>query len=385
MPKDQFTEVTNQSWFGRIGNALKGILFGLILIIGSFILLFWNEGRSVQRIHTLNEGRKVVVHASPVMVKPANEGKLVHLSGEATTDEILEDKDFGIKGNFVKLKRLAKMYQWKESKSSKHEKKVGGGTETQTTYDYSLDWSEQLINSDNFKTPAGHQNPKSMPYYSMVYIAQKVNIDDFLLSDSLKKKMNNFDPLGIEDAALPTDLQGKAKKESGEFYFGNSSASPQIGDLRVKFLVVKPSQVTIIAKQVGNSFEPYYVSTGDSIELLQTGRLSIQEMFHRAETENKILTWILRVVGFMFMFFGLALLLNPIAVFADVIPFLGNIAEAGIGLVAFLAAIVLSFCTIAVAWLFYRPLLSITLFAIVAGSIYLITHKLKKAPQPINK
>jgi hypothetical protein len=32
MSNDSFTEVTSQSWFSRLGNALKGIIFGLILV-----------------------------------------------------------------------------------------------------------------------------------------------------------------------------------------------------------------------------------------------------------------------------------------------------------------------------------------------------------------
>ena len=45
MPEDNFTEVTNDSWFGRLGNAIKGVVFGLLLFVVAFPLLFWNEGR----------------------------------------------------------------------------------------------------------------------------------------------------------------------------------------------------------------------------------------------------------------------------------------------------------------------------------------------------
>ena len=33
MSEDSFTEVTTESWLGRIGGALKGIVFGLVLFI----------------------------------------------------------------------------------------------------------------------------------------------------------------------------------------------------------------------------------------------------------------------------------------------------------------------------------------------------------------
>jgi hypothetical protein len=56
-----FTESTTQSWFSRIGNAIKGVLVGLVLFVVSFPLLFWNEGRAVQAYMGLAEGKNSVV------------------------------------------------------------------------------------------------------------------------------------------------------------------------------------------------------------------------------------------------------------------------------------------------------------------------------------
>ena len=52
-------------------------------------------------------------------VDTANDGKLVHLTGLATTEDVLEDNDFGISANAIKLKRAVQMYQWKETKKTK--------------------------------------------------------------------------------------------------------------------------------------------------------------------------------------------------------------------------------------------------------------------------
>ena len=40
MAADRITEVTNRSWFGRLGSAFKGILVGLALY-ATGALLFW--------------------------------------------------------------------------------------------------------------------------------------------------------------------------------------------------------------------------------------------------------------------------------------------------------------------------------------------------------
>ena len=142
-----YTEISNQSWFGRIGSSIKGVIFGIILFILAFPLLFWNEGRAVKRYKALEEGAGAVISVTADKVDPANDGKLVHITAKAITKDILEDSEFGISANAVKLKRVAKMYQWKEIKKSERTKKVGGGTTTKTTYFYEKEWSNKLINS----------------------------------------------------------------------------------------------------------------------------------------------------------------------------------------------------------------------------------------------
>ncbi len=103
MTENSFTEVTNQSWFSRIGGAIKGIVFGVIIFIVGFPLLFWNEGRAVNRYKALKEGAGVVVSVADDKVDAANDGKLVHLTGLATTEEVLKDNEFGISATAIKL------------------------------------------------------------------------------------------------------------------------------------------------------------------------------------------------------------------------------------------------------------------------------------------
>jgi len=375
---DSFTEVTNESWFSRLGGAVKGILFGLILIAVSFALLFWNEGRAVKRQKALEEGEGKVVSVSADKVDPANEGKLVHLSGQATTDEELTDPVFGIQANALKIRRSVEMYQWEQSTSSETKKKLGGGTETVTTYSYSKDWSASVINSGEFKDSQGHDNPKSMPYTSEDWQAKKVNLGGFLLSSSLISMINAFEPLAAGNGEqLPNALKENTKVVDGGFYIGEAPGTPNVGDLRITFNIVKPLGVSVISTQKGDSFVPYKSSNGNSVELLQTGTHTAEEMFQKAMDDNKMLTWMLRGLGFILMMIGFNMLFKLASVMADVIPILGNIVGAGTGIIAFLLAASLSLVTIAIAWVFYRPVLGISLLVIAAVLIFLIIKKLK--------
>src|SRR4051812_44070939 len=45
------------------------------------------------------------------------------------------------------------MYQWKEDKKQETQDNLGGGQTTTTTYDYTREWSDDAINSSEFKHP----------------------------------------------------------------------------------------------------------------------------------------------------------------------------------------------------------------------------------------
>ena len=91
---DSLTETTSTSWLSRIGQSIKGVLFGLVLVIAAAVGLFWNEGRAVQTERSLGEGGSVVVDADTARVDPAGDGKLVHLTGDLKTSAKLIDPGF---------------------------------------------------------------------------------------------------------------------------------------------------------------------------------------------------------------------------------------------------------------------------------------------------
>ena len=379
MSNDSYTEVTHQSWFKRLGNAFKGIIIGIILVVVSFGLLFWNEGRSVKRHKTLQEGGGAVISISADILNPENDGKLVHLSGMATTDETLSDEVFGIGVNALKLERAVEMYQWQESQSSEEKKKLGGGTETVTKYTYSKTWASNLINSGDFKKPEGHRNPDAMPFESEVKTAQDASIGAFSLSPSLIGKIHAYTPVSLNsDYTLPETLEDQAQVTSNTLFFGSNPASPRIGDVRISFKEVKPRDISLVARQKNSSFEPYIAKAGGTIELLVTGIQNAESMFQQAEKSNTILTWVLRAVGFFVMFLGFKTILAPLSILADVLPILGSIAGAGTSLVSGLIAVVLSLLTISIAWFVYRPLLGIIIIALAGGAGFLLFIKLRK-------
>jgi len=378
---DSFQVTSSSSWFSRIGQSLGGIVFGLILLLVGVVLLFWNEGRAVQTYQSLKEGQGLVLNIDGGAVDTANDGKLVHLTADATTEEALVDEDFGISANAIRLRRNAEMYQWKETEKSETRQKLGGGEETVTTYTYSKEWSSGLNNSAHFHDAAGHENPSEFPYDSMTWDAEDVAVGAFFLSADLISALADFTELPVREMPEGAAWPENARPDKGGIYLGADPAQPQIGDVRLKYEVVEPGPVSLIAAQSGDSFSAYRTKAGDALAMITAGRVPAQQMFEDALSENALLTWLLRLGGFVLLWFGFSLLFAPLSVLADVVPLFGKLVGAATGLIALLLALALALTVIALAWLFFRPLLGITLLVLAVVAAVLGFRAFGKRPQ----
>ncbi len=361
---DQFTEVTTKSWGSRLMDSIRGLFLGLILIIGSLILLWWNEGRAIHTENDLKDGSKNVVHLQSNVPLPENEDKLVHLTGMVNTNDTLNDPDFNIYTNAIALKRNVLFYQWEETSEEKTEKELGGSEKTTTTYSYSKNWVSNKINSNNFKKPEGHVNNSAYSYSNSSYEAENVFIDSFKLSKEVIDKISNFEPFPLDSSSKNDSY----KISSNTIYLGsgNLENNPQIGDVKISFEVVKSSQlVSVISKQSQNTLVPFVGKNGSSINELMYGEVSADVMFKEAISNNKMFTWLLRLLGLVFCISGFTLLFKPLVIIGDFVPFIGSIVGIGTGLVSTILGMILSFITVAIAWFFYRPIISIILIAVV--------------------
>ena len=373
---NKFVETTSTSWGSRIVGSIKGILVGILFFFGSFYLLVWNEGNAVRTTQANEEGAASVKSLPEPKLSGENEGKLIHIQGEATTKDVVADNDFGVTEPALKLIRIVEYYQWKETEKSTTKKKVGGGEETVTEYTYSTEWTSDPINSGDFRIPEDHTNTTSVNYDDYAAYAQTVTLGEFTLSSNLVGQINQTENLTL-NASVKAPSGGEIK--NNYMYFGSKNeGSPQVGDARVHFEVVRPMQVSIVAKQASNSLEAYPTHSGKTLELLYYGKLSAAEIFEKEEQMNTIITWALRGGGFFLMFLGLTLVFKPISVLGDVVPFIGNLLGAGIGLISGLVAFVLSVVTIAIAWVAYRPVLGISLLAVAGVGLYLIIRARNK-------
>lgn len=375
------TVTTSQSWFSRLGSSIKNVFIGFILIIGSIVLLFWNEGRAVKTEQSLKEGASLVVSVSSDVKDVSNEGKLIHFLGEARTPSILTDVDFGVGGSALKLKRIVEVYQWEENSKSQTNEKLGGGTETTTTYTYSQDWFDRIIDSSDFQEAETHINPKTKSYENKEWLAVNVSVGTYEIPEDLLTALSGYQPFTVTSdmlATLPYATQEKVELTGNMLYLqASNSAMPQIGNSRIRYEIISPQVVSVIAKQSAETLVPYMTKNGRIISMIQTGSHTAAEMFEGALSGNRAMTWILRLVGTLLMYIGLRMTFGVLPIVAAVVPFVGRIVGVGMSLVSGLFTLIGASVTIAVAWIAYRPLIGIILLLVAGLGIALLVRASK--------
>jgi len=168
-------------------------------------------------------------------------------------------------------------------------------------------------------------------------------------------------------------------------YLGISPNSPQIGDVRITFTKVVPTDISLIAKVNGSTFEAYKAKNGQKFTRIEMGKVSADEMLEHAKSENNTWTWVLRVLGIMLVVGGLKAMFGLLPMLFKVLPFLGSIVGAGVGLVCWVFGVAWSFIIIAIAWLVFRPIIGISLLAVsIAGIVFLKKQAAKRKAAQAN-
>ena len=385
-----YTEVTSKNWFQRLGESFTGIIAGIIIICAGTWLLWWNEERTFKTAGAIGEAEILAQEINNVSTLDSSlNGQVIHATGRAETQEILRDPIFKISVNAIKLQRDVEFYQWEEHEESETRKKLGGGEETITTYTYNKKWTSEPVDSQNFRDPSYKNSNKIIAKVEDADIwAKDVNFGAYKLPDFLihsiggeiSFNITSFDARAAQNLLLVQgNKRGLIHASGNTIYLGSNPANPEIGDVRISFKQILPADISIIAQISGNTFSQYKATNGYTFSRLEMGRVSMSDMFEHARTSNKIMSWILRLVGTLAIIMSLSIIFRPLSVAGDLIPFIGSIIGALTGFAAFLLGLAWSLIVIAVAWVRFRPLISGILIAIALGLIILSFMKSRKS------
>lgn len=358
---DQYKVVTTKGFGNRIVDSIKGIGIGILLFLASFYVLYWNEGRV-----DLSQVAKTAINISATEAAPADaNGKLVSTMGKVTSGETIGDDLYLNPGKYLSVTRDVEMYAWVEKSASSSTQNTGGSETTETTYTYEKQWTSAPSSSSNFKSPAGHENPsKNTENTTKNVSAAKVGNYDI---DMANISLPGYSKVTMNTVNVKVPANGQI---SGDYLYVPSAgtASPVIGDLRVKYTALNQDiDAVVFGKLNSSKLEPFIDFKNDNAKLYRMfTEGSVDAAIAKLSTEHKLLTWGLRLAGFLMMWIGLSALFAPISTFLDILPFLGSLSRAMIGVVTFIVALVLSVVTIFVSMILHN------IYAVIACAVVLV-------------
>ena len=345
-------------------NKSGGILVGIIFILAGIFLLWFNEGRTVKTKAAIMEAEDEYIDVSSETIDKNNEGKLIATNGKLEVSyDGATDTTFDIHVAKPKLKRTVEMYQWKETCEDNNGNEVCR---------YSMVWDDEIINSNAFED-ATHNNPSSMPYSSETFTADGSKIGGFSLNRELLNQLNADKKINLQDSAKITNM---GLTNDGTYYTNVQNETPKVGDIRISFSYSDATNVSVLAVQNNNGFSKFTSKEGYSIYELEEGTLTGKQILQKLSDENNMTKWIFRLMGTIFIIGGFAAIISPLQRLANFIPFFGTVFGWVTGFATFILGLALSLIVIALAWLRYRPLLSIGLLIGVL-IVIILTKKLK--------
>ncbi len=256
---------------------------------------------------------------------------------------------------------------------------------TQTAYERFYGVQPKATQPQATPQPAAPAVPDSV--YASLSDSAKAVID---AQKAAQDSINN----AIANAQNKVDLQ-YVHQAGNILYFGKVFGSPQVGDVRVTFEKIVPAKVTVMAVVDGDTFKPFKAKNGKRSEWLKMGKKTGDQIIEDAQDANTIMTWLWRIVGILLVISAFKNIFGFLETLLKVVPFIANIFGFGVGIVCTILGVVWSLIVIALAWLFYRPVLAIILLAIAGFLVWVFAFKgkdklkelaanatAKKAPQP---
>lgn len=369
---NSFTTTTTTGYGTRIGRSIGGVFVGALLFIASFGLLYWNEGRT----DLASVAKKAIeLPAGAVTTDTAAQKQLVSASGVVTSTETLGDDAYLKPGKYLAVDRSAEMYAWVEKKTENSHTNVGGSETTETTYDYTLEWTDDPMPPSEMEHPTDHENP-TMSIADDEFQVKNLTVGSYTVSGA---DLPSTSPLTLTKDVV--NLTDGAVLSGGYVFQGiGTETKPELGDIRVSYDVLEPGfDGTVFGELQGAKIVSYSNEDGDSLFRVFNGSRS--EAIATLHNEFVTMGWVLRIVGFLMMWFGLAGVLGPISTLLDILPFLGSTSRFLVSVITFPIALVLTVVTVIVSMILHSLIALIIVALLLIGAGIVVAKRLPKKVQ----
>ena len=381
------------SMITKIANSKFGIGGGIMAVFTGTLMLISNERDFKMIGDAIREAESVVVELDDAnSLDTEMDGKLTYGVSTIQTDEFVVDELFDVSINAIKLTRVVKYYQWVEI-----EEEESDDESSYTTYYYEKQWTDAPVNSSKFNDSRYRSdNWVIMEIDNLTKWADIVNWGAYILPQFIKKEIKGENPVTINLSPQVKEMFEKAlvKCASGHtasalikasdheyvhnfkvntLHFGTDPSKPAIGDVRVEINHIPPGgDLSVIAQVMGNTFTEYIAKNGRTFFSVYNGNDSMEKMFKREHSNNAWNAWAMRVFLTILVILGMRFTLKPVNMLFSRIPLLGSIVNVGIKIATTMLGLAWSLIVIALAWFFYRPLITLIIFTVVAAIIFLL-------------
>lgn len=374
------TRVTHKGFLSNLMSSIVGIPIGILLFLASFYVLFINEGRT--------DWSKVAAEAA--VADPAaasgHDGEFVTVTGPLTTDALIGDPEYTAPGNYISFSRTAEMYAWVENSSSTTRDKIGGGTETVTTYTYELEWTSSPESGADFQE-AGHNNPP-MTVEQGSWLAPQASVGAWTFATESASGQcflgSACRGLPAGDSVSPTALQLTGAAAAGTiqgdyvYLMGASPTSSTVGDVRISFSALPVGgTVTAFANVEGGQLVPHVGGEESIFRIMSGDRAGALERMHG---EFVAKGWIFRLIGFLMMWIGMQMVFGPLQAIAGILPFVKKITGFIIGLITGVIALALTTVTVILSMILHSWILASLIGIGIFGFIVWTLWKKRQAP-----
>lgn len=377
-------KIEKQSFGNKILSSFVTAIIGVILFFGSFAVLYINEGRE-------NLG-KIAGTAKEITQYEHNldTGTLIGIKGNITASGYANDT-FLTEGEYVYIARVVEMYAYAEEEHTESKDNLGGSTTTTTTYSYKKEWTTHPKQTSTFKGDAS-ELPENIPTnYNQKITDMPLQAQE----QGTQLKMGRYSLAsaitfsGAKQLDLTEDIINANTLEhyaltSNYLLLGDEgivTSAPRLGDYRISYSVITHSDTGVLLGAIDeDSISAFITPKGGKLYRFLAEASSLNEAVQTLTQEHKVLTWILRIVGFLMMFLGLIAMSGPITSFLSVIPVFSKISRFIFGVIAFLVSLVLTTIIVVVSLVLHNFFLALAVaLALLAVTVIIIVRKRKIA------
>ncbi|MGH8216080.1 MAG: TMEM43 family protein [Rhodanobacteraceae bacterium] len=271
--------------------ALSG---GCLLVLGLVLLGFTEHADSLRAMGEDALGGFVRTGEAAVP-GPASDGQLVLAVGAPDIEGPARDAQFGIATEAPAVMREVEMFQWNETR-------FGGQR------GYEMDWFDHPIDSSAFDNADRHANPGAFPINAARFDAPDVTVAGFRLAPELVHMIQGPESFDPDLSHLPSNMAATFQAHDGMLVTSVDPAQPRVGDLRISWMRIAPSHLTVFARDENGTLVPARNPEGKPIAQVLIGRHSLTDVLTDAPQPPRF-RWARRVLAVLLAWAGVGLLL----------------------------------------------------------------------------